>query len=166
MASVTRDESGWRDRVNFMVTAMHFFVGGVGRFSDQDEEKVVTYLTSTFGPDSTKAKSPADLPKYAEVKTDLPGRGHEDCLHRVRTARAEPHALECHSGMDGNFWMPYYGDDNKIGRLDPKTGKVEEFPVPNQGHCGDSLDSACAGRIRVVHRTGLGQNRQVGSGHQ
>jgi len=76
MASVTRDESGWRDRVNFMVTAMHFFVGGVGRFSDQDQENVVSYLTSTFGPDSTKPKSPADLPKYAELKQNFPDKAN------------------------------------------------------------------------------------------
>src|SRR4029077_294328 len=50
MASVTRDESGWRDRVNYMATSMHFFLGGVGRLTDQNQADVVSYLTSTFGP--------------------------------------------------------------------------------------------------------------------
>ena len=34
---------------------------------------------------------------------------------------------------DGNFWMPYYGAANRIGKLDPKTGAVSEYRVPNQG---------------------------------
>lgn len=132
MASVTRDESGWRDRVDFMVTAMHFFIGGVGRFSDRDQEDVVSYLTSTFGPDSTKAKSPADLPKYQEVKQTFP----DEAMNIVYTEYElpGPNRMPWSAAPDKNgyFWMPYYGDANKIGRLDPKTGKVEEFQVPNQ----------------------------------
>lgn len=133
MAAVTRDESGWRDRVNFMVTAMHFFVGGVGRFTDQDEENVVAYLTSTFGPDSTKAKSPADLPKYAEVKQTFPDEAMNIVYSEYELPG--PNRMPWSAAPDGkgHFWMPYYGDANKIGRLDPKTAKVDEFQVPNQG---------------------------------
>src|SRR5437016_7533785 len=29
------------------------------------------------------------------------------------------------------FWIPYYGAANRIGRLNPKTGVVDEFRVPN-----------------------------------
>jgi virginiamycin B lyase len=132
MAAVTRDESGWRDRVNFMVTSMHFFIGGVGRFSDQDQDSVVSYLTSTFGPDSTKPKSPADLPKYAELKQTFP----EEAMKIVYTEYElpGPNRMPWSAAPDktGHFWMPYYGDNNKIGRLDPKTGKVDEFQAPNQ----------------------------------
>ena len=36
-----------------------------------------------------------------------------------------------HPAKDGNFWIPYYGRANKIARLDPDTGEIKEFPVPN-----------------------------------
>jgi virginiamycin B lyase len=131
MAAVTRDESGWRDRVNFMVTAMHFFIGG--RFSDQEQENVVTYLTSTFGPDSTKPKSPTDMPKYQDVKQTFPS----DAMNIVYTEYELPGAnrmpWSAAPDKSGYFWMPYYGDANHIGRLDPKTGKVDEYQVANQG---------------------------------
>ena len=62
MASVTRDADGWRDRVDFMLSSMKFTLGG--RFSSDDENTVVQYLTDAFGPDSKIPKSPADLPAY------------------------------------------------------------------------------------------------------
>ena len=167
MAAVTRDESGWRDRVNFMVTAMHFFVGGVGRFSDQDEENVVTYLTSTFGPDSTKPKSPADLPKYAEVKQTFP----DAAMNIVYTEYEHPgpNRMPWSAAPDGkgHFWMPYYGDANKIGRLDPKTAKVgDEFQVPNQGTAAiHSVQPAPDGSVWFTEQ-GSDKIGKWDSGHQ
>src|SRR3979490_3175972 len=68
MASVRRDEEGWRDRVNYMVTTMHFFLGGLGApFNDQNAADVTTYMNSLFGEESVLPKSPADLPKYKDV---------------------------------------------------------------------------------------------------
>jgi len=37
---------------------------------------------------------------------------------------------------DGNYWIPYNGDANKIARLNAKTAQVEEFTVPNQSTAG------------------------------
>jgi virginiamycin B lyase len=137
IASVTHDESGWRDAVKDMVTSMHFFLSSVGRFNDQNQIDVVSYLTSEFGPDSTLPRSPADLPKYQQLKLgpfsdeamkivyveyQLPG------LNRMPWSAAPDH--------QGNFWMPYYGAANKIGRLNPKSGEVQEFAVPNRGTAG------------------------------
>ena len=34
---------------------------------------------------------------------------------------------------DGNLWIPNFGVANKITRLDPKTGQMQDFPVPNVG---------------------------------
>ena len=34
---------------------------------------------------------------------------------------------------DGYLWIPDFGPANRIGRLDPKTGKIDEFMVPNKG---------------------------------
>ena len=42
MASVTRDAEGWKDRISFMRTAMHFSIFLGPHFSDQDAEDVAT----------------------------------------------------------------------------------------------------------------------------
>jgi virginiamycin B lyase len=134
MASVTRDESGWRDRVNYMVTTMHFFIGGVGRFTDQNQDEVVSYLNSAFGPESTLPRSPAELPKYQELKLG-PFSDEAMKIVYVEYDLPGPNRMPWSASPDahGNFWMPYYGAANKIGRLDPNTGEVQEFPAPNQG---------------------------------
>ena len=60
-----RDEDGWRSRVDLMRTA---FARDLRDFTDEDENKVVSYLTKLWGPDSVLPKSPADLPRYEEIK--------------------------------------------------------------------------------------------------
>jgi len=64
MASVTRDEDGWRDRVEFMRTAMHF---NLPYLTDQDAADLASYLARLFGPDSVLTKSPEDMPGYKET---------------------------------------------------------------------------------------------------
>src|SRR6202140_5023033 len=68
MASIQRDEEGWRDRVNYMVESMHFFLGGVGApFNDQNATDVAAYINSLFGENSILPKSPADIPAYKDL---------------------------------------------------------------------------------------------------
>ena len=64
MAAVTRDEDGWKDRVAYMRTAMHF---ELSHFSDQDANDVSSYLTRLFGPESVLPKSPTELLAYKET---------------------------------------------------------------------------------------------------
>jgi hypothetical protein len=134
MAAVIRDEDGWRDRVNYMREAMGFFINRPNfGFNDQKAADIVSYINAMFGEDSKLPKSPADLPQYQSevrpfgdeamkivyVEYDLPG----------------PNRMpwSAHPDKDGTFWIPYYGAANKIGHLDPVTGEVKEYPVPNLG---------------------------------
>jgi mono/diheme cytochrome c family protein len=64
MAAVRRDEDGWKDRVQYMRTVMHY---GLYNLTDQEADDIATYLTSLFGPDSVLPKSPADMPKYKDT---------------------------------------------------------------------------------------------------
>ena len=34
---------------------------------------------------------------------------------------------------NGIVWIPEFGDNNKLARLDPKTAHIDEYQVPNQG---------------------------------
>ena len=132
MASTTRDEDGWRDRVNYMRSTMELNP----RFNDQTAEDIVTYLTSTFGPDSSKPRSPADLPGYKDTIRTF----SDDAMnivyveYDVATTPGLPWSAD--PDKEGNMWMPYYGDGNKVGRLNPKTGEVTFFSLPAEKSAG------------------------------
>src|ERR1700730_15748267 len=130
MASVTRDEDGWKDRVAYMRTAMHF---ELARFSDQDAADVAAYLTRLFGPDSALPKSPADMPGYKE--TVRPFSSESMNIVYVEYDMPGPSRMPFSAAPDknGDLWIPNFGVANKITRLDPKTGEMQDFPVPNVG---------------------------------
>ena len=46
------------------------------------------------------------------------------------------HPLSAAPDKNGIVWMPFFGRANKIGRLDPATGAIQEFTVPNQDTAG------------------------------
>lgn len=136
MASVRRDAEGWKDRVAYMREAMHYSTFLGPHLSDQEADSIATYLTSLFGPDSVLPKSPADIPQYKDtvrpfiseamnivfVEYDMPGPS------RMPFAAAPD--------KNGSMWIPDFGVANKITRLDPKTGDMQDFPVPNIGTAG------------------------------
>jgi virginiamycin B lyase len=134
MASITRDEDGWKDRVAYMRDVEHYFLTpGV---TDEMAGRIASYINAMFGKDSTITKSPSDVPGYQDlvqtfdddamkivyVEYDLPGPSRMPW-------NADP-------DKDGNIWMPYYGPNNKIGRLNPRTGHVDEFPTPTEMTAG------------------------------
>jgi virginiamycin B lyase len=158
MAAVVRDEDGWRDRVNYMREAMGFFINRpVFGFNDQKAEDIVYYLNTMFGENSKLPNSPADLPQYQSevrpfgdeamkivyVEYDLPG----------------PNRMpwSAHPDADGTFWIPYYGRANKIGHLDPVSGEVTEYPVPNLGTA--AIHSAVPARDGSVWLTEQGSDK-------
>jgi len=130
MASVTRDADGWRDRVEFMRTAMHF---NLPHLTDQDAADVASYLTSLFGPDSVLPKSPAEMQKYKDTLRPF----SSDALNIVYVEydMPGPNRMPFSAAPDKNgyVWIPNFGVANKITRLDPKTGEMQDYPVPNIG---------------------------------
>jgi virginiamycin B lyase len=131
MASMRRDADGWQDRVQFMRDAMHFSLGW--RFTDKNAADVAAFLNSSFGTDATLAKSPADLPEYKNTTRKFTG----DALNIVYVEYEMPAPsrmpFSAAPGKDGYIWIPNFGIANKISRLDPKTGVIEDFPVPAEG---------------------------------
>ena len=128
MASALRDEDGWRDRVNYMRTNFGYLLT---RFNDQDYDQIVSYLSSTFSPDSkTLAKSPADLPKYQEVKTPE----FSDDAMRINYVAYEMNGPSrfpggAHPEKDGTVSVWTY-NQARFSRIDPKTNKVTEYHIP------------------------------------
>jgi virginiamycin B lyase len=130
MAAVTRDGDGWKDRVEFMRTAMHF---NLARVSDQQANEIAGYLTSIFGPESILKKSPADMPGYKETVRPFAS----DAMNIVYVEYDMPGPsrmpFSAAPARDGHVWIPNFGIANKITRLDPKTGEMQDFTVPNVG---------------------------------
>jgi len=133
MASVKRDEDGWRDRVNYMRGAMHFFLDGAQPFSDRDADDVTAYLNLLFGEKSVLPPSPADIPAYRNLVRSFSDDAMKIVYVEYDLPRPSRMPWSAVPDKDGNFWIPFYGAANRIGRLDPKTGAVQEFRVPNQG---------------------------------
>jgi virginiamycin B lyase len=133
MASVKRDEDGWRDRVNYMRGAMHFFLDGAQPFSDRDADDVTSYLNLLFGEKSVLPPSPADIPAYKNLVRSFSDDAMKIVYVEYDVPRPSRMPWSAVPDKDGNIWIPYYGTADRIGRLDAKTGAVQEFRVPNQG---------------------------------
>ena len=128
MASVSRDADGWADRINYMRTAMHF---SFDHFTDQDATELGAYLTSLFGPDSVLPKSPADMPGYKETLRPF-GADSLNIVY-VEYDMPGPSRMPFSAAPDKNgyLWIPNFSPSNKITRLDPKTGEMVDYTVPN-----------------------------------
>ena len=159
MAAVSRDEDGWRDRVNYMRKDMGFFVSDP-RFglTDEKAEEVVQYLASMFSEDSVLPKSPTDLPNYKDVAKTFGDEASKIVYVEYEMPGGNRMPWSAHPDKDNKFfWIPYYGKANKIGRLDPDTGKIDEFPVPYTGTA--AIHSAVPGPDGSVWLSEQGINR-------
>ena len=133
MASVKRDEDGWRDRVEYMRTALHYALADI---SDQDAADISSYLTRLFGPESVLPKSPEDMPAYKA--TVRPFSSDAMNIVYVEYDMPGPSRMPFSATPDKNgyLWIPNAGVANKITRLDPMTGEMQDFSVPNVGTAG------------------------------
>jgi virginiamycin B lyase len=159
MASVTRDEDGWKDRVAYMREAMGFFLNNPRNpFTDQNGADVAAYLNSLFGQDSILPKSPAEMPAYKDV-VHAPFSDEAMKIVYVEYELPGPNRMPWSAApdKDGNLWMPYYGRANMIGRLNPNTAEVKEFPLPHQIPAG--VHSAVPAPDGTVWITEQGTNR-------
>ena len=134
MASVRRDEAGWRDRVDYMRQAMAFQLSA--RFTDENENEVVSYLTSVFGQDSTTPRSPADVPGYKDTVRPFSDEAMNIVYVEYDVSGSKGLPWSASPDKDGNFWMPYYGRGNEVARLNPTTGEVQHFSLPFEETAG------------------------------
>lgn len=155
MASVRRDQDGWRDRVQFMRTAMNF--GLVGRVSDQEADDLASYLNSLFGPDSVLPKSPEDAPGYKETLRPFTSDAMNITYVEYDMPGASRMPFSAAPDKNGYLWIPNFGIANKITRLDPKTGEMKDFQIPETGT--GSVHSAVPAPDGSVWLTEQGPNK-------
>jgi virginiamycin B lyase len=131
MASARRDADGWQDRVQFMRDAMHFSLSY--RFTDQDASDVASYLNKLYGQESVLAKSPADMANYKDTVRPFTSDSMKIAYVEYDMPGPSRMPFSAAPAKDGSVWIPNFGIANKISRLDPKTGQIQDFPVPNEG---------------------------------
>jgi len=128
MASVRRDEEGWRDRINYMRQSMDFQLSE--RINDEKANELVSYLNSTFGQDSTVPRSPADMTGYKDTVRPFSDEAMNIVYVEYDVSGSKGLPWSASPDKDGNFWMPYYGRGNEVARLNPTTGEVKHFSLP------------------------------------
>ena len=134
MAAVKRDADGWRDRVAYMREAMGFFINRPQlQFNDQKADEIASYLNDVFGEDSTLPSSPVGLPEYQATVHKFSDEALKIVYVEYETPGPSRMPRSAYPDKDGNFWIPYYGRANKIGELNPVSGVIKEFPVPETG---------------------------------
>ena len=127
-APANLDAQGWQARVEYMKALGAVDIGG------QQETDLAAYLASLFGPDSVLPKSPEDLPGYKSTLRPVT----DDALNIVYVEYEMPQArympfAPYPDDKTGAVWIPNHGITNKITRLDPKTGAMQDFAVPYAG---------------------------------
>ncbi len=134
MTPTAFDEDGWRARVKYMRDTMG--VGG-GRMTDQTVEDFTAYLTTAFGPNSPKPRSPEDLPQYKSLV-----RPFSPAAMNIAYVEYDFHGdnglgpWSAVEDKDGMMWIPYYGRGNEVVRLNPKTAELTRFPLPSSEAAG------------------------------
>jgi virginiamycin B lyase len=131
MASVRRDADGWKERVQLMRDTMRFSLAY--RITDQDAAEVSSYLNKLYGQDSELPKSPADMPQYKETLRPFSSEAMNIAYVEYDMSGPNRMPFSAAPAKDGYMWIPDFGFENKISRLDPKTGEIKDFPVPNVG---------------------------------
>jgi streptogramin lyase/cytochrome c5 len=133
MAATVRDADGWRSRVEYMREAMRSSLADRRGFTDQMAEDVAYYINKMFGEGSTLPKSPTEMPNYKDTLTQF----SDDALKIVYVDFEMPgpdrFPWTSHPDKDDNFWIPNYGSSNRVAHLNPKTGEIKEYRVPNMG---------------------------------
>jgi hypothetical protein len=155
MASVRHDTEGWLGRVRYMQAAMSF--GLADRLNDRQVDEIAAYLNDLFGEKSVLPESPEQAPEYKDTVRPISSEAMNITFVEYDMPSASRMPFSAAPDKNGNFWIPNFGVANKISRLDPKTGAIEDFPVPNVGTA--AVHSAVPGTDGTVWLTEQGSNK-------
>jgi len=155
MAATHRDEAGWNRAIKFMQESMGFLLKPA--FTDQDAADVSKYLSSVFGVNSELPQSPAGLPGYNATVRPFSDEAMRIVYVDYELPRPNSFPWSGAPDKDGKIWVPYFGTVNRVGRLDPNTGEIQEFRAPYQGAAG--IHSAVRGPDGIVWFSEQGSNR-------
>ncbi len=131
MIDVKRDQNGWRQAVQDMRQRIGGLV--IGQVKDgQDADDLTSYMATIFGsgPGSLPG-SPEDMPGYQDWRSQF----SDEALKIVYVMYEMPPgrmAWDANPDRNGDVWLPYFGTVNGVGRLNPATGELKEYLLPEQ----------------------------------
>jgi virginiamycin B lyase len=134
MAGVQRDLDTWTAAVSYMRETRHARLAN--HINDQQAQVLIHYLDDAFGVEAKLPRSPVDMPGYKATIRPVSDEGLKIVYTEFDLPGPNRMPFSAAPDKDGNLWIPEMGSDNHLGRLDPKTGKIEEFTVPNSGTAG------------------------------
>ena len=101
-----------------------------GRVDDAQREALADYLATHFGPDSPDRRmineTPIPLDEQALSKAQ-----YVEYLLPLDESRPRRWVQEVHIDFDGNVWYTERTLPAAVGRLDPRTGEVKEWVLPD-----------------------------------
>ena len=130
-------ETQWSHFIDVMTGVQQSERGAMiqpGTLSAADRATVLAYLTKHFGPTSVRRglKADTDFPldeavlgAAMYVEYYLPLDPKLDAGNKQRRTQ------EPHFDPSGNVWYTDRSVPNRIGRVDPRTGEIKDFPLPD-----------------------------------
>ena len=131
MAARPRSPEGFQAMVRYMRTAMHFNLGE--RLTEDMVADLLPFLNESFGVDATVPKSPTELPGYQETVRPFTDEGLKIVYVDYQMTKPSSFPFSATPDQDGKVWIPEFGAANRIARLDPATGEMQEFSAPHKG---------------------------------
>jgi virginiamycin B lyase len=121
-----RDRDGWLSAIDVMRQV------GAADIRPEVADQVAGYLETVYGPDSSTPQSPAQLPKYQEVKQERDYFG-DDALNIVYvdyqlTGEPKDRPGSGKQDKDGNIWMEMGGG---LSKLNPETAELHTWRLPD-----------------------------------
>ena len=97
---------------------------------DQDAADLASWLAKTFGtgPGSVP-ESPADMPGYKDLVQNFTDDGLK-IVYVTYEMPAGRMTWDVTPDKQGNIWCPYFGTANGVGKLNPETGELKEYLLP------------------------------------
>jgi virginiamycin B lyase len=138
----TIQERWTREGWDAMITYMNSINPENPALSKGMKSVYLVYANAVLTVDGPLPRSPEDLPDYQKVKR---GQFSNDATKIVYvdydmpvSHRTMPMQFPWSAApdKDGNLWVPYRFLANKIARLNPNTGEVNEFTLPNKHIAG------------------------------
>ena len=128
MAAGHRNEEGWRSSVDRMRDMARFSM----QVPDAEAEEITGYLLQLFGEPSALPESPEQVPGYEKTIIAFPEEAMKITYVEFDMPGPGRMPLDANPARDGSVWIPYFSAFNGIARLDPRTGVVEEYRVPER----------------------------------
>jgi virginiamycin B lyase len=156
MAGAMHDVEGWRAQVEHERSTYAY---ALAHLTGQDVEEISYYLARLFGPKSVLEKSPADRAgedRHAGYQDTVPtygGDSHNIVYVEYEIPPPDRFPVSAVPDSTGNIWIPNGGTANRVTRLQPQSGELQDFSISYRGAAEiDSLIAAPNGSVWFAER--------------